>query len=194
VLTVENIQINRGLHRLLSGLSFSLFAGELLLVSGDNGAGKSSLLAVIVGLLSAEKGEVKLTEEAFYLGHKRGLRADLSVLENLQQDIRYVFKESRLEEALSASGLSGLESRRLRELSAGQRQRVGLAKLWFTDSLLWVLDEPLEAIDAKMRSRLELKIQNHLQQGGAVVIATHIPVSNKAMVTRELKLGASCAI
>jgi heme exporter protein A len=191
---VENVQINRGFNTLFRGVSFSVFSGELLVISGGNGVGKSSLLAAAVGLLSVVAGEIKLTAEAFYLGHKRGLRIDLTALENWQQDIRYVWNGSILEEALGDCGLRGLESRLLRRLSAGQRQRVALAKLWFTNSQLWVLDEPLEAIDADMQRCFERKIKNHLTRGGAVILATHTPIADKSMVTRELNLGECCAI
>lgn len=194
MLSIDSITISRGGNRLFSDLSLHVFAGELLVISGGNGVGKSSLLAAMVGLLSPVAGRVETQEAIFYLGHKRGLRLDLSVLENLQQDIRYVFNASILSDALQACGLLGLESRLLRTLSAGQQQRVALAKLWFSQAPLWVLDEPLEALDADMRLRIEAKIQAHRQQGGAAVVATHIPLTSAAEITQELKLGECYAV
>ena len=194
MLTVKNIQIDRGLNTLLRGVSFSVSPGDLITISGGNGVGKSSLLAAVVGLLSVSAGKVQLNAPIFYLGHKRGLRTDLSILENLQQDIRYYFNPAVLEEALIACGLQGMESRLLRTLSAGQKQRVALAKLWFTDAPLWVLDEPLEALDAAMRGYAEKKIRCHIQGGGAAIIATHIPLMNHQWVTQEIELEAYCAI
>ena len=194
MLVAENIQIDRGTNILFTGVSFSVSAGDWLVLTGDNGVGKSSLLAAMVGLLSVSAGEILLKEQAFYLGHKRGLRADLTVLENLRQDIRYAFNRCMLMEALTVCGLKGMESRLVRTLSAGQKQRVALAKLWFTDAALWVLDEPLEALDSAMRHCVEIKIRSHIQCGGAAMVATHIPIKNNQWVTQEIRLEAHCAV
>jgi heme exporter protein A len=194
MLTVTDIQVNRGANKLFSGVSFVLSSSQLMVVSGGNGTGKSSLLAAVVGLLAVHKGRVGREVDVFYLSHKRGLRADLTVLENLQQDIRYPLSLAKLAAGLEACGLERLQSRLLRELSAGQQQRVALAKLWLTEAPLWVLDEPLEALDADMRLVIEAKIDQHLQTGGAVIVATHIPLVNQAMVAQAIELGVQHAI
>lgn len=196
VLEVIDLQVERNGQRLLSDLSFSVQSGGLVVVSGGNGVGKSSLLASLVGLLPVASGNIQCPgpEGLFYLSHKRGLRRDLTVLENLQQDLRYLFNPQRAETALTACGLTGLENRLLRGLSAGQQQRVALAKLWLTDAKLWVLDEPLEALDVAMRAVVEEKLQQHVVNQGAVVVATHIPLQQSELVTRTITLGEQDAI
>jgi heme exporter protein A len=194
MLKVNNIEVNRGLSRLFSSVSFTLSSGEVVVVSGGNGVGKSSLLAAIVGLLSPTRGSIERQGDVFYVGHKRGLRMGLSVLENLQQDIRYRVCQKKLAQALEACGLHRLQSRFLHQLSAGQHQRVALAKLWLSEASLWVLDEPFEALDTAMRLSLEEKIQMHLKEGGGVIVATHIPLTNKINRTKEIHLGDFCAI
>lgn len=196
VLNVEDLQIERNGQELLSGLSFMLDASQLIVIVGGNGAGKSSLLASLVGLLPVAEGCIQRlgAEHIFYLGHKRGLRRDLTVLENLQQDLRYVFDAEKAAVAIQACGLAELQSRFVRDLSAGQQQRVALAKLWLTQATLWVLDEPLEALDAVMRETLEAKLEDHLRKRGSAVVATHIPLCRQDLITQTITLGGEHAI
>jgi heme exporter protein A len=194
MLTVHAIQVSRGAISLFSEVSFAVSAGQLLVIAGGNGVGKSSLLAAAVGLLTPAAGAIRRQADVFYLGHKRGLRHDLTVLENLQQDIRYTVDRAQLAVGLNACGLSQLLDRPLRALSAGQQQRVALAKLWLTPAPLWVLDEPLEALDAAMRAVIEAHVEQHLVQGGAALIATHIPLVNQTMITQTIELGVAHAL
>lgn len=194
MLTVNHVQVIRGSVSLFLGVSFTLLPGQLLIIAGGNGAGKSSLLAAAVGLLTPAAGYITRQAEVFYLGHRRGLRLDLTVLENLQQDIRYPVDCNRLASGLIACGLNQLQSQPLRALSAGQQQRVALAKLWLTQAPLWVLDEPLEALDADMRAVIESRVQHHLLEGGAALVATHIPLVNQTMITQVIELGGDYAL
>jgi len=168
----------------------ALQAGELLVVRGANGSGKTSLLRLICGLLSPDRGEVRwrgqalprareaLGREQIYLAHQAALADELTPLENLawaQAMAGHPCEERELQAALEETGLGPAEHRPVRELSQGQRQRCALARLALpARRTLWVLDEPFnDALDAQARGWLLARIASHRQQGGLVALSDH---------------------
>jgi heme exporter protein A len=179
-----------------------------LLVTGRNGAGKSSLLRMIAGLLRAAAGrlaleggdpESSIAEQAHYLGHLDALKPSLTVGENLQFWLQYLgradaggAKSGRLAglmPALAAVGLDTLGSLPAAYLSAGQRRRLSIARLVAVDRPIWLLDEPTSALDAGSQGRLADLMRSHMAAGGLIVAATHGPIGLDG--ARELKMGGA---
>ena len=186
VLAVSNLALVRGGRRLFGGLDFSLSKGELAVLTGSNGSGKTSLLRVLAGLSMPAEGEVqsmgepahrqslRQREQVLFQGHLEGLKQDLSVRENLEFARRLRGLPSvELGTVMADVGLSGMEDRLVRHLSAGQRRRAALAGLALGDPALWLLDEPLTNLDGDGRAVVEKLLAWHLDRGGAAVVATH---------------------
>ncbi|TRY31341.1 cytochrome c biogenesis heme-transporting ATPase CcmA [Aliiglaciecola sp. M165] len=168
---------------------FSVEQSELLYIRGQNGAGKTSLLRILVGLADAAAGTVMYkgenihkVDQAFnqdlvYFGHKLGLNLTLNGIENLKfwcQLNGITTSEHALFELLELIGLVGLEDLPISQLSAGQQRRVALARLWLkSEAKIWVLDEPFTALDVQGIALLKDKIVSHLGNGGAVIITSH---------------------
>ena len=177
-------------------MSFTLSAGEALAVTGRNGAGKSSLLAILAGRLAPEAGAVRagglgersLPESLHLIGHRDGLKNSLGAAENLAF-ARDLLGEPALspEQALGAVGLAHAAEFPVGYLSAGQRRRVALARLLVAKRPLWLLDEPFTALDAGAQGMLLVLMQAHLAEGGLVIAATHQPLGIPA--AQELRLG-----
>lgn len=192
-LELRNVGCARGGRLLFEGLSLRLSAGQWLRVSGDNGAGKSSLLRLLAGLLPPASGELlwrdaplagqqeRLGLERLYLGHEPALKGDLSPLENLQTSCALAGAPVTAPQALDAlhqAGLRGSTQRPVRQLSQGQRRRCALARLPLSRRRpLWVLDEPFNALDAAACQWLEQQVGAHLQAGGLAVITSHQPLA-----------------
>lgn len=172
---------------LFQSLSFSVKRGEMVQIAGENGAGKTSLLRVLTGLRQPESGSVSwqgkplanvretFHQQLLWMGHKPGVKAPLSAEENL----RWLYPRSTSvsrEAALSAVGLAGYEDLPLYQLSAGQQHRSALARLWMTDAALWILDEPLAALDVAAIETVTHQLERHVQAGGSVVLTTHQPL------------------
>jgi heme exporter protein A len=194
-LVASDLACVRGGREVFTGLDFALSAGEALIVTGRNGAGKSSLLRMLAGLvriaggrLALEGGdpELSIPEQAHYLGHQDALKPSLSVQENLHFWARYL-GDVRLVEALIAVGLDSLSDLPAGYLSAGQRRRLSLARLLSVRRPIWLLDEPTSALDAASQVRLADLMRQHLAHGGLIVAATHGPLGLDA--ARELRLG-----
>lgn len=177
---------------LFSGLSFKVEAGTITQIGGENGSGKTSLLRILTGLASAESGQVLwrgepiqkkragYAEALTFIGHLPGIKVQLSPLENLRWLSPSADKRDCLH-VLAEVGLRGYEDSPCYALSAGQKRRVALARLYLEQSQIWILDEPFTAIDKKGVERLEALIVSHAKKGGAVILTTH----------HELKLGAA---
>jgi len=173
-LRVDQLTCARGGVAVLSGVSFTLRAGSALVVRGPNGVGKTTLLRTVAGLQPAWAGSVSVPPEALaYAGHADGVKATLTVAENLAFWAA-VQGVARIEPALAAMEIGPLRDRRAAELSAGQRRRVGLARLMVTGRAIWVLDEPTVSLDAASVGLFGAMVRGHLGRGGAALIATHV--------------------
>jgi heme exporter protein A len=191
----DNLACGRGGREVFAGLNFSLSGGEALLVTGRNGAGKSSLLRLIAGLVRPSAGQLALdggeseatiAEQAHYLGHQDAVKPSLTVGENLQFWTQFL-GGGDIEPALEAVDLGPLTDLPAAYLSAGQRRRLSIARLAAVTRPLWLLDEPTSALDAPSQARLTALMRSHLAGGGMIVAAAHGPIGIER--ARELKLG-----
>lgn len=153
-------------RRLFDPISFVLPAGSILQISGENGIGKSSLLRCIVGLPVTHVGEIYLCQHCIFIGHQHMLHMDLTV----QQNLDFFGAVPR---DLDHFAIRQLLPLKIRELSAGQKQRVSLTRLLSSDHKLWVLDEPLVNLDSSGKQVLLMLMQQHLARQGAVLLANH---------------------
>jgi heme exporter protein A len=179
-----------------SGLDFEASSGEALAVTGANGAGKTSLLRMIAGLLAVAGGsigleggdaELTLPEQAHYLGHRDALKPALSVFENLSFWGDFLGGEaSDARQSLTAVGLDHAVQLPAAYLSAGQRRRLSIARLLTVRRPIWLLDEPTNALDVAGQSLFAGLMTDHLARGGLIVAATHAPLG---IAARELRIG-----
>ncbi|MEP3784039.1 heme ABC exporter ATP-binding protein CcmA [Ascidiaceihabitans sp.] len=173
-LTVTDLTIARGGMPILAALSFQLTPGRALILRGPNGAGKTTLLRTVAGLQTPLQGDIDGAEDQIaYAAHADGLKAMLSVAENLSFWAD-VFGQHDVEAALSMFNLRDLRDRLAGTLSAGQKRRLGLARLLVTGRKVWVLDEPTVSLDAASVVIFADAVRAHLAQGGMALIATHI--------------------
>jgi heme exporter protein A len=196
-LTGDNLVCSRGGREVFRGLSFTLKGGGALLVTGRNGAGKSSLLRMIAGLVRIAGGTLALEggeqdspigEQAHYLGHLDALKTALTVAENLQFWSEFMGPASgNVEPALQAVELAPLSDLPAAYLSAGQRRRLSIARLIAVPRAIWLLDEPTSALDVGSQERLAGLMQRHLTSGGMIIAATHGAIGLER--ARELKMG-----
>ncbi len=204
MLEVSNLACSRGDHRLFSGLSFALQPGQIMQVQGANGSGKTSLLRTLCGFMMPDEGKIvwrgedvrELDEEYFaemmYLGHLNAIKDELSALENLRISAGLSGTELSEKEALAALRRMGLRGRELlptKVLSQGQRRRVALARLLASDAKLWILDEPLTALDVGAVALIQELIAEHLARQGMVIFTTHQPLEVAGMEMRRLSLS-----
>lgn len=196
-LTGDNLACIRGGRAVFTQLNFSVAAGEALLVTGRNGAGKSSLLRLIAGLVRIADGklgleggdpEAAICEQTHYLGHQDALKPALSVAENLRFWAAYLANgASDIAPALEAVDLTRLAGLPAAYLSAGQRRRLSIARLVAVKRPIWLLDEPTSALDAASQAKLAGLMRAHLAGGGMIVAATHGPIGLEA--PREMRMG-----
>jgi heme exporter protein A len=188
-LQLQSVTCVRGGKTLFADLSLALQPGQLLRITGSNGAGKSSLLRILCGLLMASGGRVlwgthpiNHDRDAFhtqliYLGHTAALKGDLSAEENIMAAGSLsgdVITNSMARSALIAAGLGHLASKLARTFSQGQKQRVALARLHLAQHKpLWLLDEPFNALDQNANEALQVLIREHLLRGGIVALSSH---------------------
>ncbi len=183
----EDLACERGGRVVFKGVNFRLSGGEALVVTGRNGAGKSSLLRVIAGLLHVAAGrlefiggdgEATLGEQSHYLGHLDAVKPSLSVSENLSFWAAFLGAQGNvpIEQALEAVDLNQLADLPAAYLSAGQRRRLSIARLAAVKRPIWLLDEPTSALDAPSQDRLTTLMREHLAGGGMIVAAAHGPI------------------
>lgn len=204
LLSVHDLACARGDRLLFKGMNFSLGAGELLLVQGGNGQGKTSLLRLLTGLARPEAGEVRWRggpigkqreayhAEMIYLGHANGVKDDLDPLENLRFAAGLqgrAFDPTRAGATLEQLGLARCLDLPCRVLSFGQRRRVALAALLLADATLWILDEPLTGLDVHAVALMEGLIRDHLTGGGMVVATTHQALNLAGVKVQRLLVG-----
>ena len=181
-LTARDLTVSRGGVPVLEGLSFTLRAGEVLVLRGPNGSGKTTLLRTLAGLQPAMQGEISQPPEAIAYGaHADGLKATLSVAENLAFWAS-VHGLSDIDAALDHFNLRGLASRAAQNLSAGQKRRLGLARLLVIGRPIWLLDEPTVSLDVASVGLFAQAVRAHVDAGGAALIATHIDLHLDAAV------------
>lgn len=187
----------RGGREVFAGIAFGVGGGEALLVTGRNGAGKSSLLRSIAGLVRITAGRLELSggdaertlpEQAHYLGHQDALKPSLTVAENLRFWADYLGNDGQAPAvALAAVGLDALVDVPAGYLSAGQRRRLSIARLLVSKRPIWLLDEPTSALDRAAQEMLARVMQEHLAGGGLIVAAAHGPIGLQR--AKELRLG-----
>ncbi|MGH8582608.1 MAG: cytochrome c biogenesis heme-transporting ATPase CcmA [Gammaproteobacteria bacterium] len=190
----------RGDRVLFAGLSFQVQAGEILLISGANGVGKSSLMRILCGLLPADTGEVHWRGRAIdggrpeyladlcYVGHQDGVKRELTARENLEVARALQSGDGDPETALLRMGIATLAEVPGYRLSAGQRRRLALARLLVAQRRLWLLDEPFTALDRPAAHNLVVMLREHARDGGVAVLTSHQPIDLPE--AKPLVLGA----
>lgn len=207
VLSVERLTLARGGRTLVAGLSFFLERGEALVITGPNGAGKSTLLRALAGLLQPVAGSIAVRGEAIepdnsfaayahYVGHSDAMKSALTARENLAFWAaalrgRGAWRDGAAspEEALRRVGLPQVADLPVGWLSAGQKRRVALGRLFVARRPVWILDEPATALDRAAQDRLAREMVAHRESGGIIVAATHAPLGLER--AGELRLGES---
>ncbi len=198
-LIAENLIIERGGRIIVNGVTFTANAGEVVLLTGANGAGKTTLLRALAGFLPIiagairvlpESGDTPRAEHIHAIGHANAVKAHLTVRENVAFWADFLGpadgSEARTDQALAAFALRDLEEFPASYLSAGQRRRVGLARLLAAPRPIWLLDEPTVSLDAASTAQLADAIDAHTKAGGLAIAATHLPLGLQN--TRELRL------
>jgi len=177
LLQALDLACERDERMLFKGLNLTVKAGEIWHIKGPNGAGKTSLLRQIAGLLPIFQGNVSfpLDQSILYIGHKSAIKDQLSANENLAwlTALGVPSDENQRYRALEKVGLRGYEETMAAQLSAGQRRRVALARLHLNAAPLWLLDEPLTAMDKQGIADEQAWFADHLKQGGAIVLTSH---------------------
>lgn len=204
ILEVKDLACERGDHRLFSGLNLTLESGELMQVQGENGSGKTTLLRTLCGFVQPVQGKVlwggqdinewddSFHAQMCYLGHLNAIKDELSALENLRMSAGlagYSVSEQRAGEILRRMGLRRREHLPVKVLSQGQRRRVALARLLIGKAQLWILDEPLTALDVGAVGLMQELIGEHLSNGGMTIFTTHQPLQVSGVTTRSLTLS-----
>lgn len=193
MLSARELYCERDDRLLFESLSFQLPAGQVLQVKGSNGSGKTTLLRILCGLNDNYRGEIDwfgrpVAEQRdsfygslLYLGHRVGVNMVLSPLENLRWacNLQAPTSDERIYQALEKLDLRGFEQSPCHNLSAGQKQRVSLARLLISPARLWILDEPFTTLDVYGVAALEELLAGHVSQGGSVVVTTHHALSVK---------------
>ena len=193
LLTADQLSCIRNHKPLFEDLSFELTSGQLLLVEGKNGAGKTSLLKILTGLRRADQGSVLWNQSPIekadsgyqqqlaWIGHQNPIKDDLSALENLDI-LSHIRPRNQLNlvEALKQVNLGHVKHKLVKTFSAGMKRRLVLASLLVTNSKLWILDEPQAALDKAGIKLFENMAEQHLNQGGLIIMTSHHKVDIQA--------------
>ncbi len=202
-LEARELSCFRGEHLLFHQLSFAVASGEVVQIEGGNGCGKTTLLRILAGLGVADEGQVlwageplprarpELCAKLAWVGHRDGVKDELSALENLSAAQALTERRTSVDFSalLGDLGLHDRDDVPCRNLSAGQRRRVALARLAVSDSDIWILDEPLTALDVAGREKLQQMMVSHANQGGMVVYTTHQQLPLSGCVSKAVSLA-----
>ena len=201
MLEADNLECVRGDRTLFSGLSFRLERGHYLFVRGSNGSGKTSLLRMLCGLVAPAHGKVSwggkpiaelgdaYRREISYCGHLSAIKEELSATENVEVAAALAGRpvsRSAARAMLAKAGLRRREDLPVRVLSQGQKRRVALARVLLAQSPLWILDEPVTALDVDAVKWLAGEIDRHVERGGLAVLTSHqeLPLAGPAQTLR----------
>lgn len=200
-LEISNLACTRGYRELFNGVNVTVSGGQLLLVEGKNGSGKTSFIRIVSGLALPSLGEVRwqgldifkhrseYQQAVSYIGHRNGTKAHLTPMENLTLDPNTAdIPKGGALSALSEVGLDGFEDQQCCNLSAGQNRRVALARALIAKTQLWILDEPLTSVDVAGIALLEGLYSNHIEHGGSIIMATHQSMTLPADSVKRLDI------
>jgi len=197
MIAVDGLTLSRGERVLFRDLSFSAVSGEVLALTGANGAGKTSLLRALAGFLRPDAGTVAFadvdpaearTKHLHWLGHLDGLKGARRAREELAFQAQWLGAGAGgVAAAVDVLALEPLLDLEVRKLSAGQRRRLAFARLIAVQRPIWLLDEPLSPLDARWRAALGLLMQAHVERGGTIIAAVHDPLP---VAHRSLDIGA----
>ena len=205
LLETVGLSCSRGHRTLFENLALRISAGEVVQVLGANGSGKTTLLRVLCGLQPPVAGNIRwrgrvvppgapeLRAEIQFIGHAGGVKLDLTPRENLDVAIALGARSTgtTVDAALARLDIAKFGRLPVRTLSAGQRQRVALARLLTCANLLWVLDEPFTALDARAVATVDTILHEHVQAGGAAIIASHHPAALGRVTPRPVPIDAA---
>jgi heme exporter protein A len=205
-LQVRKLRYARGERQLIHDLSFTLTAGHWIHIQGSNGSGKTTLLRLLTGLLPAESGQIlwqgqdiqgqySIYQQALcYLGHTNGLKDELTPVEQLGWTAALrgtPINTAKAHQLLTHFGLSRQTDLPCQDLSQGQKRRVALARLGYTQAALWLLDEPFNALDDTACQQLQLQLEQHLAQGGLLILSSHQTVNLSGVPPQMIHLSSS---
>ena len=200
MLEVINLSFDYHEKPLLTDLNFSVNPGQLLHLRGGNGAGKTTLLRLLTGLFHPLSGKICYQNQSIhddleayqknlcFIGHKSGINPLLTVKENIAFDLHYKDAVISIDELLEEAGLSQYTNQPCARLSAGEKRRVSLLRLYLVKKALWFLDEPLVALDQASIDRLMKQIKIHREKGGMVLLTSHQQLPLNASDYREYRL------
>jgi heme exporter protein A len=198
-LEARELSCIRDERTLFNDLSFTLMSGQVLLIEGANGAGKTSLLRILTGFRKPDVGDLFWNDEAIddtqefyqdtaYIGHNNGLKDTLTAEENLHYAQALAITTLTIDDALEQVGLNGYQDTLVRFMSAGQRRRLALARLLCTHKPLWILDEPFTSLDRASIKLFEKFIETHVHQGGLVIMTSHHDTSIPHTLLQKIHL------
>lgn len=185
-ITVSHICCTRGARQILQNVSFDLDTSDCLILRGPNGVGKSTLLRILAGLSNANSGTLNLdADQIAYSGHLDAVKLQLSVLENLEF-WSGVYGSTDTASVITEFALEILADRPAATLSAGQKRRLGLARLTLSQRKIWLMDEPTTSLDAEHTALIANSIAQHCAKGGIAIISTHLDLDIPNAQTLDL--------